>query len=72
MPEQTLPKQRLAVVISADVVERARNAVYWTPGLTLASLTADALTVALDKLERKNGGEFEPRQMELKAGRPTK
>ena len=72
MSESTLPKQRLSVVISADVVERARDAVYWSVDLTLASLTADALTVALDKLERKNGGEFEPRQMELKAGRPAK
>ncbi len=29
-------KQRLTVQISEDITERAKNAVYWTRGLTLA------------------------------------
>lgn len=29
-------KQRIIVQISEDVIERIKNAVYWTPGLTLA------------------------------------
>jgi len=65
-------RQRLAVVISSEVVERAKNAVYWTPGLTLASLTEEALAKALDKLERRNGGPFEPRRGELTPGRPVR
>lgn len=28
-------KQRITVQISEDVIERIKNAVYWTPGLTL-------------------------------------
>jgi hypothetical protein len=63
---------RLSVVINSDVVERAKNAVYWTPGLTLASLTEQALFDALRKLERRRGEPFEQREAELRAGRPLK
>src|SRR5690606_31275565 len=44
-------KQRLTVQISEDVIERAKNAVYWTRGLTLAQLTENALEQALANLE---------------------
>lgn len=36
-------KQRITVQISEDVIERIKNAVYWTPGLTLASLAERSL-----------------------------
>ena len=71
--DQPLPKQRLAVVITGEVVERAKNAVYFEPGLTLASLMEGALTVALNKLERKRGEPYPARQgLRLKPGRPIK
>ena len=31
-------KERLTVNLPPELIERARNAVYWTPGLTLAGL----------------------------------
>ncbi|MCC5833080.1 MAG: hypothetical protein JJU12_08600 [Chlamydiales bacterium] len=78
-------KQRLTVQISEDVIERAKNAVYWTRGLTLAQLTENALEQALANLEgssviydengnqlKRKGDEFPQRKEDLKSGRPVK
>lgn len=79
-------KQRLTVQISDEVVERAKNAVYWTRGLTLAQLTEQALEKALVSLEKntaifddktgnplkEKGSQFPKRVDELKTGRPIK
>lgn len=85
---QKLPvnKQRLTVQISEDVVERAKNAVYWTRGLTLAQLTEEALEKAISALEKncaifcdktgdplkKKGDLYPKREDTLKSGRPVK
>ena len=63
-------KQRITVQISEDVIERLKNAVYWTPGLTLAALAEEAFSKAVDALEEKNGSPFSKRKSELKTGRP--
>jgi len=65
-------KERMTIHLPLRVIERAKNAVYWTPGLTVAKLTADALDAAVDKLERRNGKPFAAREAELKGGRPMK
>lgn len=79
-------KQRLTVQISAHVLERAKNAVYWTRGLTLAKLTEQALEKAIASLEKSatvfndetgdalkgKGDPFPERKEELKSGRPVK
>ncbi|MCX6615994.1 MAG: hypothetical protein NTZ98_07830 [Acidobacteria bacterium] len=65
-------KERMTFHLPVEVMERAKNAVFWTPGLTLADLAAQALTEAVDKLERKRGELFPPRKAELKGGRPMK
>ncbi len=65
-------KERLTVHLSLDLIDRVKNAVYWTPGLTLAGLAEEALAAAVDKLERVRGEPFPPRQAELKGGRPLK
>jgi hypothetical protein len=67
-PKQT--KQRITVQISVDVIERIKNAVYWTPGLTLASLAEDAFSKTVDKLEKERKAPFPRRKEELKTGRP--
>jgi len=67
-----LAKDRLTVQISSEVVERAKDAVYWTPGLTIAQLVEESLAGAIDKIEKKNGKPFQKRKAELKAGRPVK
>jgi RNA polymerase-binding transcription factor DksA len=79
-------KQRLTVQISDEVVERAKNAVYWTRGLTLAQLTEQALEKALNSIEnssvifcdktgepiKKKGEPYPKREDSLKSGRPVK
>ena len=48
-------KERMTFHLPAEVMERAKNAVYWTPSLTLADLAAQALTDTVDRLEKKKG-----------------
>ena len=67
-----LQRERFTSKLPVEVIERARNAVYWTPGLTLAGLTESALTAYLDALEAERGETFPQRQGELKLGRPIK
>lgn len=67
-----IKRERLTAQIPREIIERARNAVYWTPGLTLAGLTEIAIEKLLDELEEKLGKPFPPRTTELKAGRPVK
>lgn len=65
-------KERLTVHISVPLIERAKNAVFWTPGLTLADLGERALESLVSELEKQNGGPFDARTHELKGGRPLK
>lgn len=78
-PKKTAPtataaemKQRLSVVIAPDVLERAKNVTFWSPGATLGGLVEIALVAQLDKLERKHGGPYPPRTAALRVGRPVR
>lgn len=66
------PRQRLSVVLPPELLERAKNAVFYTPGMTLAALTETAIVSYLEKLEKKNGGPFSARTAALRVGRPVK
>jgi hypothetical protein len=68
----TTTKQRLTVHVSDDLVNRVKNVVYWTPGLTLAGLAEQAFAQIVDELEKENCGPFRQRKEELKGGRPLK
>lgn len=70
--EERVQKQRLTVHLPVELIERAKNAVYWTPGLTLAGLAEQSLVETLDRLESERGEAFPPRAEELKGGRPVK
>jgi hypothetical protein len=65
-------KERLTIHLPVELIDRAKNAVYWTPGLTLAGLAEGALAKALEELEKERGEPFPPRREELKGGRPLK
>ncbi len=65
-------KDRLTAQLPQDVMERVRNAVYWTPGLTIAGITTQALNQFVDQLEKERGESFPPRQGAVKTGRPVK
>jgi len=62
----------LSEVCDEAGIEVPRDAVFWTPGLTLSSLVEDALIEAITKLEFERGSCFPPRRANLKAGRPIK
>jgi len=61
---------RLTVSLPGDLVDRLRDAVYWSPNLTLAWLIAQSLRVSLADLEKSRQGPFPKRRMELRVGRP--
>jgi len=65
-------KERLTVHLPVEVIERAKNAVYWSPGLTLAGLAETSFLKTLERMEKENGGPFPHRKTELKGGRPIK
>jgi post-segregation antitoxin (ccd killing protein) len=63
-------KQRLTIQLSGDLLDRAKNAVYWTPGLTLAALAEEGLKRVVERIEKQRGSSFPHRKEELKGGRP--
>ncbi len=65
-------KQRMTVHVPEVLIDRARNACFWTPGLTMAALVEEALERRIAELEKKRGEPFAKRKGELKTGRPIK
>ena len=65
-------KTRATFHLPMELCDRARDAVYWTPGLTLSSLCEAGLRSEIVNLERKRGEAFPKRAGDLKAGRPVK
>lgn len=61
---------RLTVNLPSHLIEQMRDAVYWTPGLTLAWMIARAVRAALADLETIHQGPFPRRLKPLRAGRP--
>jgi hypothetical protein len=66
-------KERVTFQLPVDLIEKARDAVYWTPGLTMASLMEKALVAQLERAEKKHGKPFPSRAgAALRTGRPVK
>lgn len=63
-------KQRVTITLPVALLERLRNAVYWTGHSTLAHLIAGSLDEAVTQMEHVNGGPFPARLAPLKRGRP--
>jgi hypothetical protein len=61
---------RLTVSLPSDLVDRLRDAVYWSPSLTLAWLIAQSLGTSLKEMESLRQGPFPKRTKALRAGRP--
>jgi len=68
----TGPKVRLTILLSSSLVERVKDVVYWTPGLTLSDMAEEAFTAAIQEREKGRKKQFPPRRGKLKAGRPIK
>ena len=70
-PGQQQPRSvRLTVSLPGDLVDRLRDAVYWSPSLTLAWLIAQSLRTSLAEMESLRQGPFPKRTNALRPGRP--
>jgi len=65
-------KQRVTVHVPIHLIERVKNAVYYEPGLTVAGFCEQALSKAIDKLEKEKGRPYPSRREQLRGGRPIK
>ena len=63
-------KQRVTITLPLSLLERLRNAVYWTGHGPLAQLISDALDAAVTHMEKANGQSFPQRLAPLRRGRP--
>jgi hypothetical protein len=61
--------QRVTVSLPTALIERLRNAVYWTGHGPLVSLVAEAIEDIVTQMEEVNGGIFPQRVSPLKRGR---
>lgn len=68
----TSARAKLTVDIPETVLDQARNAVYWTPGLTLVELVTAALRRELTHREKQRGRPFDQRLRDLTTGRPVR
>ena len=64
-------KIRATFHLLEDLFDRARDAAYWTPGLTLSGLCEAGLRSEIADLEQKRGEPFPKRKSDLKPGRPV-
>ena len=65
-------KQKLTVHLASELADRVKNAAYWNPRLTIASIAEQGIKSVIEKIERDNGSKYPPREGELVGGRPIK
>lgn len=63
-------RERLTVKLPRRILDRLRNAVYYTPKLTVAGLIEKAITLFVDRMEHDRGETFPRRKSDLRPGRP--
>ena len=66
-------KTRATFHLPINLLEEARDIVYWVPGLTMANLTEEALRREIQRIKdvRNDGEDFPNRESDLKRGRPV-
>ena len=66
-------KTRATFHLPINLLEEARDVVYWVPGLTMANLTEEALRREIQRIKdvRNDGQDFPTRESDLKRGRPV-
>lgn len=53
-----IKKVRISAEISGDVADRIKNAVYWTPGMTMAGFIEESLANGIEDLEQEKDEKF--------------
>lgn len=67
--EDGILRQRVTADVPVEVAEAARNAVFFTPGMTLRDLLTSALEKEVQRMEKERGEAFPQRGKALKRGR---
>lgn len=62
--------EKITTPFPTELIERARDAAYWERA-TLAGIIVEALSDALDRMEKERGEPYPPRKSELRGGRPV-
>ena len=72
-PAEKGRKTRATFHLPVDLLEEARDVVYWVPGLTMANLTEEALRREIRRIKdvRNDGDDFPGREGDIKRGRPV-
>ncbi len=66
---QVKKKQKITLIMDADLVERLKNAVYWSHGISICSVIEEATEKMVKHLEKENGKPYPERNGEMKRGR---
>lgn len=62
-------KVTTTIRIDVEVIERLKNAVYWTPEFTMSGFIESAVEEKMNRLEQDNSISFKDRPNSLKRGR---
>jgi hypothetical protein len=63
---------QIAVRLAPELVQRMRDAAYFTPGETLTSIVERGATAEIDRLERERGEAFPRATAPVRRGRPVR
>jgi hypothetical protein len=61
-------KAKISFTIDSDILERFKNAMYWTPGYTMSGVLQECMRNIVDQLEEDNKQQFLPRMGNLRRG----
>ena len=66
-------KERVTFQLPVGLIEKSRDVVFFSPGLTMASFMEEALVAQLERAQKRRGEPFPSRAgATLKTGRPVK
>jgi len=69
-PEERRAFERTSIKVDPDLMDRLRDAAYWTPGATLGRLFEEGAEMILEALEKERGEPFPPRGRKKLISRP--
>lgn len=64
------PRERLTVKLPRSVLDKLRDAVYYTPGLTVSGFIEKTILAIVEAMEQERGQPFPRRKADLRPGRP--
>lgn len=71
-PVRPKTRERVSVVLFPDLMETVRDAVFWTPGETIAGLIERAITAEIQAMADARGEPFPKRTRSIRLGRPPR